>query len=379
MTMVIMLPIPKTKMPVIVIGCGVVGLTTALMLQRTQRYSVTAVGRDTPEDLRGPHGISQSWASPFAGANWRPYSADHEQQMQAAEQQTYFMMRDIARDSPQAGVKIVPIADFGSSKGERGTKPRFLGYVKGVQKIERRLWPQNAVFGYSYDSVIVNVPLYMSWLAAEFKSLGGTVRKGELEHISDALRYVEGGRCVAIVNCAAMGSYSLGGVGDTSVYPIRGQTLLVRAPHVDLTVTVPGSSEDRATYVIPRGDGTVILGGVFEKGSADARQDIQTTDEILHNCLGVCPQLLSHHPAGRSFDNPVSKADVEELRKKIIAINVGFRPSRKGGPRLEVQRMGEIAVIHNYGQSSYGYQTSWGYASIAVRMLDAALSVNAKL
>ncbi|KAJ1642096.1 D-amino acid oxidase [Coemansia asiatica] len=377
MTMVITPPIERAKIPVIVVGCGVIGLTTALVLQRTQRYSVTVVGRDIPEDLLGPHGISQSWASPFAGANWRPCSADHEQQMQIAEQLTYFMMRDIAEESPQAGIKIITKADFGSSKGELGTKPRFLGYVKGVHEVERRYWPENAVFGYTYESVVVNVPLYLSWLVAEFRGLGGVVTKGELKHISDALRFIDDGRCETIINCTAMGSLSLGGVADDSVYPTRGQVVLVDAPNVNITTGTPGNSEDKAAYVIPRGDGTVILGGVFEEGNTNAHQDMQTTDEILYQCLAMCPQLISGYSStGKSFNNAVSKDDVEELRKRIIAINVGFRPSRKGGPRLEVQRMGKIVIVHNYGHSGYGYQTSWGYASMAASMLDAALSKN---
>lgn len=35
-----------------------------------------------------------------------------------------------------------------------------------------------------------------------------------------------------VVNCTGLGSYYLEDVKDTSLYPIRGQTILVRAPHI---------------------------------------------------------------------------------------------------------------------------------------------------
>jgi D-amino-acid oxidase len=34
--------------------------------------------------------------------------------------------------------------------------------------------------------------------------------------------------------------------------------------------------------------------------------------------------------------------------------------SRKGGPRIEVERWGNgVPVVHNYGHGGAGYQSSW--------------------
>ncbi|KAJ2786337.1 hypothetical protein GGI15_001583 [Coemansia interrupta] len=365
------------KIPVVVVGSGVIGLTTAVTLQRTQRYQVTVIGRDTPDDLHGPPSVSQTWASPFAGANWRAYSGAHEPQLRMAEEQTYFRLRDIAQESPKSGVKIISMADFGANQKERSLTPAFLDYVKNLQKIERKNWPLNAAFGYSYDSVIVNVLQYLPWLAAELRRLGGVICRATLDHISDALKYADG--CSLIVNCSALGSATLGGVMDKNMYPVRGQTILVKAPHVNLTAMRPGETADKATYIIPRGNGTVILGGVFEARSNDMLKNTRTTDEILRNCLSMCPQLVGAHEPTGMFRNAVTDDDVEKLRKNILAVNVGFGPAREGGPRLDVQREGGVTIVHNYGQASYGFQTSWGYASLAMHILDAALSGKAKL
>ncbi|KAJ2713010.1 hypothetical protein H4R19_002465 [Coemansia spiralis] len=357
---------------VVVVGCGVVGLTTALSLQRSGRYSVTVVARETPSATSD---VSQKWASPYAGANWRPYAPLGDVVQRAAEEATYFRLRDIAATQPAAGVKVVTMRDFGVSPGEG--IPSFFSYVHNVRDIPRAEWPEHAHFGYAYDSLVVDVPRYLLWLRQEFCALGGVIRCAELAHICDAPT-AAGVPAVAVVNCTGLGSQALG-VNDATMFPTRGQTLLVRAPAVEYTTTAPGSRSDKATYVIPRGDGTAVIGGVFEQGRTDPRGDPQTTEEILRNCIALCPQLL-----GRGFEylrhpSEVPTGDIERLRSHIIRVKVGLRPSRRGGPRLEVAHMRGLTVVHNYGHSSFGYQTSWGYAGAALRLLDSALVAAAKL
>ncbi|KAJ2785875.1 hypothetical protein H4R18_000264 [Coemansia javaensis] len=358
---------------VVVVGSGVVGLTTALCLQRSGRYSVTVVARDVPGL---GDSASQAWASPYAGANWRPYAALGDTQQRAAEEETYFCLRDIAACQPWAGVRVATMRDFGAGPKEERVPP-FLGYVRNLKPIARSEWPAHAWYGYSYDSLVVNVPQHLLWLRRELCGLGGAVRQGELADIRSAPG-LAGVQAAAVVNCAGLGSRALG-VNDAAMFPTRGQTLLVRAPAVDYTTTAPAARNDRAAYVIPRGDGTVIIGGVFEQGSADPDEHAETTEEILRSCIALCPQLLDRGPEHLQRPEQVPERDVERLRQRVIRTSVGFRPSRKGGPRLEVQRVGGLLVLHNYGHSSLGYQSSWGYAAAAVRLLDAALFAQARL
>ncbi|KAI9501191.1 hypothetical protein GGI25_000582 [Coemansia spiralis] len=369
------------KVPVVVVGSGVIGLTTALTLQRTQRYSVTVIGRNTPDDLTESSGyISQDWASPFAGANWRPYALINNPIQRAAEEESYFLLREIAREFPgTSGVRIAPILDFGTSKFEIPADLLHLSYVKNLKIIDPNtaVLPENASFGYIYDSLVINVLEYLPWLAREFCKLGGVIKAAEIRHIRDALMFVNSPYSV-IVNCAAMGSYTL--VNDREMYPTRGQTLLADAPDINFTMLAPGNTPEKAVYVIPRGDGTAILGGVFEANSTTREEDLPTTEEILRNCLSLCPQLLGGiFGSPPKFKRKVTAEDVEKLRQKVRRVNVGFRPSRTNGPRLEIEYIDSIPILHNYGHSSFGYQSSWGYANAAVRMLDASLSNKPKL
>jgi len=77
-----------------------------------------------------------------------------------------------------------------------------------------------------------------------------------------------------------------------------------------------------------------------------------------------------------------------EPTTRILSHNVGLRPAREGGPRVEAQfvdvpNKGPLVpelsgastdlkttlVIHAYGFGTYGYQQSWGAAEEVVRLL----------
>ena len=62
----------------------------------------------------------------------------------------------------------------------------------------------------------------------------------------------------AVVVAVGLGARFLGGVEDTAMYPIRGQTVLVRAPWVRFGKTE--ATESGLTYIIPRRSGDVRAG-----------------------------------------------------------------------------------------------------------------------
>jgi D-amino-acid oxidase len=51
---------------------------------------------------------------------------------------------------------------------------------------------------------------------------------------------------------------------------------------------------------------------------------------------------------------------------RIFRTTVCSRPFRAAGPRLEVERVGDKIVVHNYGHGGSGWSLSWGSSSIAV-------------
>src|SRR3984893_6628606 len=51
---------------------------------------------------------------------------------------------------------------------------------------------------------------------------------------------------------------------------------------------------------------------------------------------------------------------------RIFRVSVCLRPFRAAGPRLDVERVGDKTVVHNYGHGGSGWSLSWGSSSIAV-------------
>lgn len=68
------------------------------------------------------------------------------------------------------------------------------------------------------------------------------------------------------------------------------------------------------------------------------------------------------------------KPSPEDLSSIVVREVVGFRPARKGGMRLERGKNIEvnqtsIPVVHNYGHSGAGWQSSWGCAEMVVKLV----------
>jgi glycine/D-amino acid oxidase-like deaminating enzyme len=66
--------------------------------------------------------------------------------------------------------------------------------------------------------------------------------------------------------------------------------------------------------------------------------------------------------AAQALSFPRIRASVD----RITRITVCTRPFRAQGPRLDLERIGEKNVVHNYGHGGSGWSLSWGSSGIAV-------------
>ena len=78
----------------------------------------------------------------------------------------------------------------------------------------------------------------------------------------------------------------------------------------------------------------------------------------LAGCAGIQPRAL-----GTAATLPPVRASTD----RITRITVCTRPFRADGPRLDVEKVGEKTVVHNYGHGGSGWSLSWGSSTIAVR------------
>jgi D-amino-acid oxidase len=110
----------------------------------------------------------------------------------------------------------------------------------------------------------------MTYLVNRLHELGVRIIRGTVQHIN---QIVEGGVYPwtregspktpdAIICCPGMGARTLGGVEDKELYPVRGQTVLLRAPWVRFGMGMSRSDRNGNgfwTYIIPRRSGDVCF------------------------------------------------------------------------------------------------------------------------
>ncbi|CAO3701976.1 unnamed protein product [Rhizopus stolonifer] len=231
---------------------------------------------------------------------------------------------------------------------------RFKEIYDNVQIISKNDLIPGASGGYTFDGFTLHVPKYLQWLLKTFLNLGGRVERREIEDITEAIEQYNAN---IIVNCTGFGSFNLKDVKDTTLFTLRGQTILVRAPHIKTQYY--DNSDSTWTYIIPRDDGTVICGGTVDLDNKSTAPNKEIAQDIMNRVYELCPDI-THGKGPNTFS--------------IIAHNVGFRPARKDGIRLEketkVRSNGQkVLVCHNYGHGSYGYQSSWGSSQRVIKLL----------
>lgn len=120
------------------------------------------------------------------------------------------------------------------------------------------------VSGYSYtceyDTPVIDPPIYMPWLKAQFEKLGGKVERRAFSSLDEV--YASYPRSAIIINATGVGSRNLGGVNDPKSFPDRGQNTLV-ASHDTRGLYFRVGKE--FSYVIPRPkSGILVCGGIHQ-------------------------------------------------------------------------------------------------------------------
>lgn len=227
--------------------------------------------------------------------------------------------------------------------------------------------------GLGFTSVCINTALYLPWLASQCLKLGMKLRRGIVSHITEAASLHHSGRPAdVVVNCTGLSSLRLGGVEDSTMFPSRGQIVLVRNdPKVINMVSSTDDGPSESTYTMTRaGGGGAILGGSTHRHSWESQPDPSLALRIMTRAIKLCPDLV---PEGKG---------VEAL--SVIRHGVGLRPMRSNGIRLEKETISnddgeKVNVVHNYGHGGAGYQTSYGVAAIVIKLVDEAVQSRSRL
>ncbi|KAJ6611007.1 D-amino-acid oxidase [Mycena sp. CBHHK59/15] len=357
---------------VVILGAGVVGLTTAVLIQEKGGYQVTIIAEILPSDPK-----TIKYTSHWAGAHHVSLAGPDVRQ-QKMDQDTFKTMWELSAPGGPAEGCFLRIQE-NEFFAEPVVTPEVLSVMPDYKPIPSNALPPNIAEGISFTTLTIDSPIYLNYLMSRFLARGGSIVQGTVQHISQV---VEGGagvftkrKCLAspaaVIVCVGLGARTLGGVEDKDVYPIRGQTVLVRAPWVRFG-RAASSRDGLWTYIIPRRSGDVIVGGIKVENDWYPVPRPETTLDILQRGFALCPELAP--PEIRAQRQPT----VEDLQPIIIEEGCGLRPGRKGGIRLEVEwavgkDQTKVPVVFNYGHGGYGYQSSWGSAALALDLLEGAL------
>ena len=323
---------------VVVVGAGVIGLTTALhLLERLPgQLDLTLIADQFP-----PNTTSDK-------AGMILSECRHQNQGTKGEIQTKDIMRwtkatfqkfhSIYRSEENADVEITLQHGYQVFEDIPDCDPWWKDEVFGFRRVEldsveaniARIPPGTREV-WSFGTYFVDNTVYINWLLRKVKQGGVKIQQRKIFNLDELSSYD------IIINCTGLGSCDL--LGDKLMYPIRGQVVLVRAPWVR-TWFMKDEDDDNILYILPRSR-DVVLGGTTEAGNWSETPNPETALRILKKCQEFVPSL----------------AGAEVIREWA-----GLRPQRDpirleccGGP-------GDSMLIHCYGHGGMGVVLSWGCA-----------------
>jgi glycine/D-amino acid oxidase-like deaminating enzyme len=249
----------STLEPVAVLGAGVMGLCTSLLLLRAG-FEVTVYAKDFP-----PHTTSD-----IAGGLWAPTHVSVEDGPEAARLHRELLQRSWQAFQKQEGdlygVYRVNLYETFDSPHPLDPMPAWL--VGEGNVVERLPFGEEAPSGTVWSTYLIETGVFLQRLLEDIQEAGGLLKKRSFRALEEVEKLTEG----IVVNCLGLGAGAL--LNDSAMIPVRGQLLYLEPLKERFIVDHAGG------YVISRGD-VLVLGGTFEEGVTDLRPCPKTAASML--------------------------------------------------------------------------------------------------
>ena len=305
----------------LVVGGGVSGLSTGIRLLE-DGWSV---------DIWSSK-FSPNTTSDIAAALWYPFLSAPVEKTNLWGSNTYDVLKEFSTN-PDTGISMTQTYEYFR---EEQPDPSWKDAVDNFERLTDDL-PSNYVECFSFITPIIEMPIYLKWLAKKYKYLGGSLEQKTISNFSELPSKFD-----IVVNCTGLEAGEL--TGDNEVYPIRGQILRVKTDisemHLDQQIPT-------LAYIVPRSN-DMIIGGVAQEGNWNTEATIDDRNFIIDKASKIIPGIK----------------DAE-----IIEDIVGLRPGRTE-VRLEKELISGRTVIHNYGHGGSGVTLSWGCAEEVVEIAN---------
>ncbi|MEU8701431.1 FAD-dependent oxidoreductase [Streptomyces sp. NPDC048680] len=303
---------------VIVVGGGVSGLTTAVVL--------AGHGHRVRVWSRQP---AAATTSAVAGALWWPYRIEPQERVADWSLASLRWYEELAARPQETGVRLVG----GLHRGERlAALGAWAGKLKDVAE---------SAEGLRCRLPLIDMPVHLDWLEEQVRAAGGSVERRTVASFDEAAA-----EAATVVNCTGLGAREL--VPDTGMRPVRGQLVMVENPGIDEWFTEADPASSVTTYFFPQ-PGRLVLGGTAGTDDWSTVPDPRAAEEIVARCARVRPEIA---------------------RARIIGHRVGLRPARDAGVRIEAEPLpGGGRLVHNYGHGGAGVTVALGCAEAAARLV----------
>jgi glycine/D-amino acid oxidase-like deaminating enzyme len=253
----------------VVIGCGVVGLTTAILLQQ-RGYRPIVFAKEVPPNT----------TSNFAGGLWEPVSLyDHtrvtpefRKQFGDAARFSYRRYQSLAGD--YYGVRWLPCYSLSNDAPSTPSPDSPMREIDALHPESRQLTqpehPFNVAYASRKQSMLIEPAIYLSALMRDFELGGGRIVVREFSSTTQILALPQ----TLFFNCTGLGAKAL--FNDEELTPVKGQLVfLLPQPEVEYMTIGPGD-----IYMFPRHDG-ILLGGSHDSGLWNMDADPAVTERIL--------------------------------------------------------------------------------------------------
>jgi D-amino-acid oxidase len=316
-------------MDVVVIGGGVIGLSTATLLRESGLDVLVRTAAPPP-----------ATTSAVAAALWLPYKAYPEDRVLAWGQRTYEVFEELARLPEETGARMREGLELWR---EPVPNPWWASAVPNVRRCRQDELPPGFRDGHVFSVPIVEMPVYLRYLVERFSDGGGRIEERAFSSLGEAAREAR-----VVVDCAGLGAREL--ARDPSMTPIRGQILRVTNPGLKRFL-LDEENPEGVTYVVPRSK-DCVLGGTADEGDWNTEPNPETAEGILRRCTVLEPRLVG---------------------AEILEHRVGLRPGRPK-VRLESETLADGTLcVHNYGHGGSGVTLSWGCAEEAAALVERAM------
>ncbi|MFG3322238.1 FAD-dependent oxidoreductase [Streptomyces sp. NPDC048171] len=303
---------------VVVVGGGVTGLTTAVVLAERGRR-VRLWTRDPVERT----------TSVVAGGLWWPYRIEPVALARAWALSSLDVYEELAARPAETGVRMV--------EGVLGeTRPEAVGAWAAARLpgLRAARAEEYAGPGLWARLPLIDMSTHLPWLRERLVAAGGVVERRPVASLAEADAPV-------VVNCTGLGAREL--VPDPAVRPVRGQLVVVENPGIHTWLVSADADSGETTYFMPQ-PGRLLLGGTAEEDAWSTDPDPRIAEAIVRRCAALRPEIAA---------------------ARVLGHLVGLRPARDA-VRLERETLPDgRLLVHNYGHGGAGVTVAWGCAQEA--------------